>query len=145
MPYGEEWKVHAEKAENWIKLQNTKVSSCISLKYIKSTLYQEEKYVSIHVTNLVCSWVQHEWLAFLFSVHMTTTCQRPRSGNYSEPGQHLPSPGKNKVNKPLCMTDLHAHQLSVFKSRFRKLTFPHVKNLFQNTCTFLRVVVVIKG
>lgn len=70
-----------------IKLQNTKISYFISLKYIKPLPGREKMCVRINVTNLVCSWVQHKWLAFLFYVQMTT-CQSTRSGNYFKPGQH---------------------------------------------------------
>ena len=82
-----------------IKPHNTNLSYCIYLKYIKPLPGREKMYDSVNVTNLVCSWVQHKWLAFLFCVQMAA-CQRTRSGDYFKPGQHLFSHlGKTKQIK----------------------------------------------
>lgn len=66
------------------ELLNAKSSSLISLK-AQPCLTRKTNHVNavdVDVTNLVCSWIQHEWLALLLQVH-SAAGQGTRSGNSS--------------------------------------------------------------
>lgn len=80
-----------------IKQHNTNLSDYICLKMYQIFTRKRENDNTVNVTNLVGSWVQHKWLAFLFCVN--GGMPEYKECHYFKPGQHLFSPGKNKAQR----------------------------------------------